>query len=149
MTDLLPEPAIDPYAELTEVTVYGRQWGKDPESSRPAPVITSQQTFDAGWCWWPSPVTALEKRATRLGWMVRVGFARGYKRGIHKDTWALLDTVGVWLAKPGAPRAAFVWKRSPDGADSSYEWKPAVAMIWGKDGKAYACKHMAAKALIL
>ncbi len=146
VTDALIEPVVDPYAELAEVTVYGRQWGKDPEMGRPAPVITSTETYAAGWCWWPRAVVLTEKRAVAAGWAARIGFARGYKPGRRKGTWSLLDIVGLWLLKPDAPRAVFTWERSPETEANA--WKAGSALLWsGPALRAYG--HTEAKALIL
>lgn len=141
----LIEPVVDPLAELAEETVYGRSWAAEPDPERPAPEITAEQTYQAGWCWWPPSVRALEKRARLAGWDVRIGFSRGYKPGRRKGTWALLDLIGVWLSRPGSPRVVFTWERSPDS--EGYEWKATTASFRGGNGiRAY--KHTEAKALL-
>lgn len=108
----------------------------------PAPVITSIGTYVAGWLWWPRPVELLAVKAIGLGYEVRIGFARGYKPGRSKDTWELLDTIGAWLHKPGAPVAGFVWERSPDG-----EWKAGKASFRGANGR-IVVGHTAGKAML-
>jgi hypothetical protein len=110
----------------------------------PPPVITSLATYVAGWMWWPRAVETLAVKATGLGYEVRIGFARGYKPGRSKDTWELLDTIGVWLHKPGRPVAGFVWERSPDGADG---WKAGKASFRGANGR-MVVGHMAGKAML-
>lgn len=113
--------------------------------STPPPIITSAETYAAGWCWWPAPVTSFQKYAMARGWDVRIGFARGYKPGQAKDTWALLDTIGVWLHRPGSPRVVFTWERSPDSL--AYSWKATTASFRaGRSVRVYG--HTAAKALL-
>jgi hypothetical protein len=142
--DPLPTPEIDPLAELPEVTPYGRLWGPPEDVPCPAPVIMAADTYAAGWCWWPSPVLALEKRAQALGYEVRIGFARGYKPGRRKNTWELWDTIGAWLDKPAAPRVVFTWERSPDQANT---WKASTASFRGSNGVMVA-GHLAGRKLL-
>lgn len=113
--------------------------------STPPPVITSMETYAAGWCWWPPSVVTFQKYAMARGWQVRTGFARGYKPGQAKDTWALLDTIGVWLHRPGHPRVVFTWERSPDSVAGT--WKATTASFRaGRSVRMYG--HTAAKALL-
>lgn len=108
-------------------------------------MITAAETYAAGWCWWPSPVLALEKRARQAGWDVRIGFARGYKPGPSADSWVLLDSIGVWLARPGSPRVVFTWERNPES--EAYGWKATTASFRGANGvRVY--KHTEAKGLL-
>lgn len=141
----LPSPRIDPYAELLEVTPYGRNWDGDPDVPCPPPIITAAETYAAGWCWWPAPVLTLEKRAMLAGYEVRIGFARGYKPGRKKNTWELWDTIGAWLHKAGHPRVVFTWERSPDQANT---WKAAKASFRDARGGVVAVGHMVGKGML-
>ena len=145
--ELLPVPEIDPLAMLPEVTPYGRTWQWDlPEQSTcPPPVITTLDTYVQGWCWWPSMVLTLEKRARLAGYTVRIGFARGYKPGRRKDSWELLDTIGAWLHKPGHPRVVFTWERSPDQGNT---WKAGKASFRGANGRVLAVGHQVGKGML-
>ena len=135
----LPTPDIDPTAELPETTVYGRSWDS-PVPALPAPLLTSVQSVEMGWQWWPSMVLTLERRAIHAGWVTQCGFSRGYKPGRARGTFDLLDVVAVHVRKPGV-RGGFMWNRLVDG---SYEWKPAGA--WFRSGgRLAAMGHTEAK----
>lgn len=142
--DLLPVPEIDPHAELPQVTPYGRQWQWEKPAECPPPVTTAAETYAAGWCWWPSPVLTLEKRARLAGYEVRIGFARGYKPGRKKGTWELWDTIGAWCRRPDKPLVVFTWERSPDQANT---WKASRASF--RSGRhVVAMGHVQGKALL-
>lgn len=86
--------------------------------SAPAPVITSLETVDWPWEWYPSGPRAFAKRAQAAGWDVRIGFARGHMPGQAADTWELHDSIGVWVDGYGR-RAAALWGRNPDAEFSA------------------------------
>lgn len=135
----LPGPEVDPYAELPEVTVYGRTW-KAEGAALPAPLLTSRDSEALGWCWWPPMALRAQKSAERAGWDTRLGFARGYKPGRGKGTFDLLDTIGLHLHRAGTT-GCLMWSRLVDG---SYEWKPASAWFRA-GGRTAAMGHTEAK----
>jgi hypothetical protein len=94
----------------------------------PAPVITSRETYEQGWDQWPGMVESVRKLAGQSGWAERTGFARGYKPGQAKDSFVLVDSIGVWLDGHGF-RACVAWTRLPD---ASNDWKADGAVIYGR-----------------
>jgi hypothetical protein len=101
-----------------------RTWGDEERAALPAPLLTSVQSVEMGWEWWPPMVLTAQRAAQRAGWETTLGFARGYKPGRGENSPpTLIDTVAVHVRR-GAVTGALVWDRLVDG---SYEWKPAGA----------------------
>lgn len=125
---------LEPEAEETLST--------DLVSDTPPPaIITSVETYEQGWCWWPRSVTLLESWLLKHGYgEVRIGFARYYKRVRTTNRWRMEDSIGVYGRGLLVPPAGFFWYRLPDGSN---EWKPGAAQVG-----TYATKHSKAKALI-
>lgn len=116
--------------------------------------ITSIESYEQGWCWWPKSVLAMSDYAESYGWDVRIGFSRGEIPGRKMDAVEVQDTIGIWINGYGK-RAVALWKRRPESeTDSAYQWTTDGSIIWadGRPGVAFSyanhtdLKHWLSKA---
>lgn len=133
-----PEAPIDPALSLP-----------DPEAkfARPSPLVTSRQPE----LWppnedWPTAHVAFMKWADKNGWSALRSYAKGYKPGRSKGTWALLEIVSVWCRQDGRPNVVASWERSPESVNPS--WKATtVSFRAGANVRAYG--HRDGKAVMV
>jgi hypothetical protein len=133
-----PEVPIDPHAALPE---------PEQASTWPAPLVTSVDPAPDGVVF-PGAVKLLETKLTKLGYEHRTGYAYGFKPGRIKDTWAPIETVGVWARAAGKTSVVFTWERSPDStAKGGPAWKAQGALFHAR-GLARLFKHTEAKGML-
>jgi hypothetical protein len=87
-------------------------------------IVTSLDSYAAGWSEWPRPVALFASHAEGHGWAVRVGYSHGYVDGKR------VEMIGAWLDGFGH-RAVAHWVRNPDSqAATGPKWAARSTAIW-------------------
>ena len=75
----------------------------------------------------PRAVRSLVDAAGAGGWSVRVGYSRGFKRGVRTGTYVPVETFGVWAGRghPSGYRWSAVYQRATEPA-GTWTWSTAV-----------------------